>query len=75
MQNAMNTIVKVLCFIFVATVVSFIFHAVDYKFSTVLKEPIRVAYFTKKRFVVAGDRYLTVMSEINRPSSIKGNTS
>ncbi|MBO2012983.1 hypothetical protein [Hymenobacter negativus] len=53
-----------------------LFQVANFRLATVLKGPIQVTYFTKERFVVAGDRYLTVMdSEINGPASRPGTIS
>ena len=66
----MNNTAKVLALLFLAAGAGFLFRAVDYHSSTVLKGPIRLTFFTKKRFVVAGDRYLTFMDgEVNCPST------
>ena len=72
----MNTKAKVLSLLFLVAVVYFIFEVVDFKYSRVLKEPIRVTLLTKRRFVIAGHRYFTTIdAEINGPPSAPKNIS
>ena len=67
---------KVLSLLFLVAVVYFMSQVVDFKYSRVLKEPIRVTLLTKRRFVIAGDRYFTtIASEINGPPSAPKNIS
>ncbi|MBO2007888.1 hypothetical protein [Hymenobacter negativus] len=69
----MNTTVKALTLFGLMAAGYGLFRAANFRFSTVLKGPLRVTYFTNERFVVAGDRYLTWMDgEVNCPSSRQG---
>ena len=64
----MTNTTKVLVFLFVAAGAGYVFEQVDCRYSTVLKEPIRLTYFTHQRVVFAGGRYLCTMTEVNPPS-------
>lgn len=70
----MTNTTKVLVFLFVAAGAGYVFQQVDCRYSTLLKEPIRLTHFTHRRVVVAGDQYLTAMDEVD-PSSPTGSLS
>lgn len=64
----MTNATKVLVFLFVAAGAGYVFREVDCRYSTVLKEPIRLTYFTHQQVVLAGGQYLFTMTEVNPPS-------
>ncbi|MBO2012925.1 hypothetical protein [Hymenobacter negativus] len=64
----MTNTTKVLVFLFVAAGAGYVFQRINCRYSTVLKEPIRLTYFTHQRVVAAGDRYLTAVDEVDSSS-------